>query len=68
MSDSESVREVVHDLRNRLSAIASASTAIRKSQFEKEFVEEMLDIIRNNVEQATAALSTLDQLGTRAEH
>ncbi|WP_152049463.1 histidine kinase dimerization/phospho-acceptor domain-containing protein [Tautonia marina] len=66
MSDSDSVREVVHELRNRLSAIASAATAIRKSHFEKELGEEMLDIIRNNVEQATASLNTLDQLGTRS--
>ena len=67
MSDSESVREVVHDLRNRLSAIASAATAIRKSEFEKELGEEMLDIIRNNVEQATTSLSMLDKLGAQAE-
>lgn len=68
MSDSESIREVVHELRNRLSAIASAATAIRKSQFEQELAVEMLDIIRNNVEQATVSLNTLDQLGTQDEH
>ncbi|WP_169977208.1 hypothetical protein [Tautonia rosea] len=67
MSDSDSIREVVHDLRNRLSAIASAATAIRKSQFEKELGEEMLEIIRNNVEQATASLNALDMLGSQGE-
>lgn len=61
MPDPNDLREVVHDLRNRLSAIASAANAIRKSNFETELGEEMVDIIRNNVERATETLTALSE-------
>jgi signal transduction histidine kinase len=63
MTDPNPIREVVHDLRNRLSAIASASTAIQRSNFDPELSQEMIEIIRNNVEQATQSLIELDHLG-----
>ncbi|QDV35165.1 histidine kinase dimerization/phospho-acceptor domain-containing protein [Tautonia plasticadhaerens] len=61
MPDPTDLREVVHDLRNRLSAISSAANAIRKSNFESELGEEMVDIIRNNVERATETLKELSE-------
>jgi K+-sensing histidine kinase KdpD len=67
MPETNPVREVVHDLRNRLSAIASAATAIRKSNFDQDLGEEMISIIRNNVEQATTSLNNLDRLGGRPD-
>lgn len=63
MSDPNAVREVIHDLRNRLSAIASASMAIHRSNFDPEIGPEMVEIIRSNVEQATRSLVLLDRLG-----
>ena len=59
MTDRTEVREVVHDLRNRLSAIVSAANAIRKSRYDQGIGEEMIDIIRNNVERANVTLNEL---------
>jgi signal transduction histidine kinase len=61
MPDPNDLREVVHDLRNRLSAIASAAIAIRKSNFESELGEEMVEIIRSNVDRATETLNELSE-------
>lgn len=59
MLDNEPVREVIHDLRNRLSAIAAAAVAIRKSNFEQELGAEMVEIIRSNIERASESLNDL---------
>ena len=57
MSGADPVRDMVHDLRNRLGAIASAASAIRKSQYEKEFSEEMIEIIRSNVDRVIETIN-----------
>ncbi|RUL87782.1 histidine kinase dimerization/phospho-acceptor domain-containing protein [Tautonia sociabilis] len=61
MTGPNHVREMVHDLRNRLTAIASAAIAIRKSNFDPELSEEMVEIIRNTIDRATETLNGLSQ-------
>ncbi len=67
MTDSNPIREVVHDLRNRLSAIASATTAIHKSNFDPKLSPEMIEVIQSNIVQATQSLVQLDSLGSNGQ-
>lgn len=58
MAQPADLREMVHDLKNRLSAIAMAASAIRKSDYDRELGDEMVEIIRQNVDRANEAIET----------
>ena len=61
MPETDAVRDLVHDLRNRLSTILSAANAIQRTGDDQEFCEEMVEVIRDNVERANQRLGDLLQ-------